>query len=762
MNASDEIQEALLEALMGLDDDADRREMLGLLRDGDPDRSERLAEMLSLRSSAERFFREAEEARTRLAMAAGSELLEEAPVRADGPSEEAGTEIGRYRLLERIGEGGWGIVYLAEQRQPVRRRVALKIVRPGMDTEQVIARFEIERQALAMMDHPNIARVFDAGTTDKGRPYFVMEWVKGLRVTDYCDTNRLGLRQRVDLFLEICKGIQHAHQKGVIHRDIKPSNILVTAEHGVAAPKVIDFGVAKAFEGPPADDAALTVNDQMLGTPAYMSPEQADQRVRDIDTRTDVHGLGVLLYELLAGRTPFDPEELAAAGVTGMRRILMERESPPPSAAFHAMDAEARERIAAARQSEPAALLAMLRGDLDLVVLKALEKDRRERYETVNAFMMDLQRCLAHEPVLARPRSRAYLFGKFVRRNRFAVGATGAIVVSLALGLGTASAFYLRERSAREEQSRLRRMAEAAHAGERQRLSESKEWENFAKVSMLLSEGKTAEADAQLRETPLESIQLSSQSAEVVRSLGNWNALRGRWHQAAECFMMLAKSDGKLPDEGMVSALDLLTTAPTLIESGRMEDYVRFQEWAVARFGDAPDLLSVERVLHTTLLAPAEPRFLRTLAPLVKRLEGSEFDPKRLEGAWPREAATWRALALAMLAYRLGEPARAQSWLVRAESFGVDRDYVRATIEPMTALIAWQAGDRAAAHAALKQSEQRLARAFDPELPAAYEPFGRYHGFWWDWGIARILAREARRQVDGVHETESIRKESNR
>ena len=298
------------------------------------------------------------------------------------PTEKPGDRIGRYKLLEQIGEGGCGVVYMAEQEEPVRRKVALKVIKLGMDTKQVIARFEAERQALALMDHPNIAKVLDAGATDAGRPYFVMELIRGIRITGYCDQNQLPTAERLNLFTQVCQAIQHAHQKGIIHRDIKPSNILVTVNDGVPVPKVIDFGIAKATQGRLTDHTLFTAFEQFLGTPAYMSPEQAMMTGLNIDTRSDIYSLGVLLYELLTGQTPFDQKKLLAAGLDAMRRTIQEKEPPKPSTRLSTMLNAELMSVAQHQRAEPSRLLHTLRGDLDWIVMKALEKDRARRYET--------------------------------------------------------------------------------------------------------------------------------------------------------------------------------------------------------------------------------------------------------------------------------------------------------------------------------------------------------------------------------------------
>ena len=409
------------QAALEIADEVQRGKWLDLACAGDGALREKVEKFLAAQGPAESFFSECtaalEESKGDPIWLAG--LRDQAVTAETSLDDPVGSRIGPYKLLQKIGEGGCGVVYMAEQEKPVRRRVALKIIKLGMDTKSVMARFEAERQALAMMEHPNIARVLDAGATETGRPYFVMELVHGVRINEYCDANHLATRQRLELFIQVCQAIQHAHQKGVIHRDIKPSNILVTMLDGEPVPKVIDFGIAKAMEEKLTDKTLFTLFGHFIGTPAYMSPEQAQMGGMDIDTRSDIYSLGVLLYELLTGKTPFDQKDLMAAGIDEMRKHI---ERPRTSSALHetgypntdGSDGDRRNDGTWSRRN----LRLALQGDLDWIVMKALEKDRARRYQTANGLAMDVQRYLDNEPVLARPPSRLYRLQKLIRRNQ--------------------------------------------------------------------------------------------------------------------------------------------------------------------------------------------------------------------------------------------------------------------------------------------------------------------------------------------------------
>jgi serine/threonine protein kinase/tetratricopeptide (TPR) repeat protein len=379
---------------------------------------------------------------------------------AEGP----GAQIGPYKLVEELGEGGFGVVFMAEQVRPVNRRVAFKIIKPGMDSAQVIARFEAERQALAMMDHQNIAKVYDADATDTGRPYFVMELVRGVPMTKYCDDNHLTVRERLELFVPVCKAVQHAHQKGIIHRDLKPSNVLVCLSDGQPVPKVIDFGVAKAVEQPLTDRTMFTQYGQIIGTFEYMSPEQAEMSQVGVDTRSDIYSLGVMLYELLTGSTPIQRPRDAA--LTEILRMIKEEEPPKPSTRLSGSREAV--KIASARRTEPVKLARLVHGELDWIVMKALEKERTQRYQTAEGLARDIERYLSDQPVEACPPRTSYRLGKFVRRNKGPVVAAALVLTALLLGMAGTTWSLIRAEQARDDAVAAQRAETERAEGERQ------------------------------------------------------------------------------------------------------------------------------------------------------------------------------------------------------------------------------------------------------------------------------------------------------
>ncbi|HJZ55692.1 MAG TPA: protein kinase, partial [Gemmataceae bacterium] len=427
MRPAADLIESILASAVDIDSPAERRRFVERACGGDAELRRRVEELVENHFQAGSFLEQP-------AVGPAETASLDTPTPPREPPAATADVIGPYKLLEVVGEGGMGTVYLAEQQEPIRRLVALKVIKAGMDSRAVLARFEAERQALALMDHPNIAKVFDAGATPTGRPYFVMELVKGVPITRYCDERRLTPRQRLELFVQVCSAVQHAHQKGVIHRDLKPSNVLIAPYDGRPIPKVIDFGVAKAAGRPLIEKTLFTGLAAVVGTPEYMSPEQAELNNRDVDTRSDVYSLGVLLYELLTGTTPLDRNRVKETALLEVLRLVREEEPPKPST--RVSTAAGLFAVAAARGLEPRKLCGLLRGEPDWIVLKALEKDRNRRYETAAALAADVERYLADEPVQACPPSAWYRFRKLARRNRRALVTVSALALAALVGVG--------------------------------------------------------------------------------------------------------------------------------------------------------------------------------------------------------------------------------------------------------------------------------------------------------------------------------------
>ena len=696
--------------------------------------------LLASQPQAEKFFQEGGVARFPMGELAQSLVDTPGPAEnIDGLAkgdESIGTSIGPYKLLQRIGEGGCGVVYMAEQEKPVRRRVALKIIKLGMDTKSVVARFEAERQALALMDHPNISRVLDAGATESGRPYFVMELVRGIRITEYCDQNQLETWERLKLFIQVCQAIQHAHQKGVIHRDIKPSNILVTIIDGRPVPKVIDFGIAKAIAGRLTDNTIFTAYEQFIGTPAYMSPEQAVMSGVDVDTRSDIYSLGVLLYELLTGRTPFETKDLMERGIDGLRRTLQEREPQRPSAVITTMEGSALTQVARSRHAEPLNLISLLSGDLDWIVIRALEKDRARRYETANGLAMDVQRFLDNEPVVARPPSRVYRLQKLVRRNKTTFIAGALVALTLIAGLGISTWFWHQERETRKRAVAAEQQAlDAEQQQERLRMA-AEDHERITEAAFLVSQGRNEEADQMVDK--VSELKPSLEAEQVLRTLGAWHALKGEWTQAAERFNLLWQVDQR--DNSWAITDDLLMAGPILLERGDTQGYEHFRQAAIARFNGTNDPIFAERTLKISLLLPADERMLRSLQPFSDVSSMSIQGPENTNDVM----AAWRCISLALMAYRQGYTPTAVAWCQKCLSYSGENPPRVATAHIIQAMACYQLNEPEEARSELEQGRDLV----EAEFAGGLQEGNGSAGFWYDGLFARILLREAEALIE--------------
>jgi eukaryotic-like serine/threonine-protein kinase len=716
------IDKLLFAAASNFASSGERRDFLEYACRGDEERLQRLEEMLEIQRDADEFFE------------LQPEVVEE-PAGADEQEMGVDARIGPYRLIDRLGSGGCGVVYLAEQQTPVKRKVALKIIRVGMDTEHVIARFALEREALALMEHPNIARVLDAGATASGRPYFVMELVDGERITDFCNRKRLPLRKRLELFILVCEAIQHAHQKGVIHRDIKPSNVIVSEHDGRVVPKVIDFGIAKATAGGTDAEATATQSGQFIGTPAYMSPEQAAGG-SDVDTRSDIFSLGILLYELLAGCTPLDPEQFKNRGTDEIRHIIEDEETGTPSTRLRKIpEAEIRE-IAGQRDTDPQRLPALLAGDLDWIVMKAIEKDRQRRYETADGLAKDVRRYLSEQPVLARPPSRIYLLRKLVRRNRIAFAAGSVALFGLLGGFGVSTWLFLKERDAREEQARLRIVAEQATANEVRLRRHAEVADQVAQAAVLLRYNEIEQADKLVAGLSAERFPRTLEAANTLKALANWNLTERRWRDAAARFHVLAHviTSVDMTDSDRIS-YELLPTLTAVCEWGDPGQYENVRRLAIDRFANTASGVVAEQVIKATLLKPADPETLARIDVIAGIIKAAAAKPN--PKADPHLVA-WRQFSVALNAVRQGDAEEAATWAELSLATATNSRTRAVSNLIVLAMVDLKHGRSEQASRTLEDVRSQISRW-------EAEPFRLMadDGLWSNWGIARILLREA-------------------
>ena len=747
MNAAKQLEDAVFFTALNLADLEHRKLFLDQACAGNPELRTAVEELLAAQGNAEHFFSKGASALNLPSEEIPTAVKDGINENTSCLDEQIGTRIGRYKLLQKLGEGGCGVVYMAEQEKPVRRRVAVKVIKLGMDTKNVIARFEAERQALALMDHLNIARVLDAGATETGRPYFVMELVRGVKITEYCDQNNFDTRQRLELFIQVCHAIQHAHQKGIIHRDIKPSNILVTLHDGAPVPKVIDFGIAKAIEGKLTDQTLFTAYEQVIGTPAYMSPEQAEVSGLDVDTRSDIYSLGVLLYELLTGRPPFDPKELARAGLDEMRRTLREIEPQRPSNILTTLHGTELKATAAHRHAEPPKLISLLQGDLDWIVMKALEKDRTRRYETANGLAMDVKRYLNDEPIVARPPSRRYRFRKLVRRNQVVFAAGGIVAITLMIGLGLSTWMFLREKEARHLQARLREQAEQSEQREAElhRQTEAREKINLAAI--YVSQEKFEAANQVLEAVTTPPPKPSFDGVSAYRSVGDWLGAHERWPDAAVRYAALMEID-KLDKWGAVT-LDYQAYGVVLVESHEYAPYQQFCGATVDVFGTTTNGDAAGRILKTCLLLPPEEKLMARLQPLGEQAE------KFFAFQDPKSDTGWATIPSGLWRYRLGDFGQAAEWCRRSVD---EKDKTTAQTAAIRLILAMSCHRQGLADEAGSQ----LAKA--REVIEANFKYGLEHGnagegMWYDWVFARILLREASALIGDGARVDSVPKQ---
>lgn len=705
MNSSREILIAVFDAARRIEEPVARRAFVDWALRDEPEEARRMHAMLAEDDAAQAWFRRAEGALAGLAeevSEAGASALPAQWVETTELDDLSRSLAPRYSILQTIGGGGGGLVFLAEQLLPVQRKVAVKLLQSGLESPDFIAAFRREQQVLASMNHPNIAAIFDAGTTNSGRPYLVMEFVEGVNLTRYCDDRRLTLRQRLDLFLQVCSAIGYAHRKGIIHRDLKPANILVVHADEQPLPKVIDFGIADVGER--AGDTS-----RACGTPTYMSPEPSDS-----GTLADIYSLGVVLYELLAGPPPWSPRRLAEPAM-------------PVASRLSALEAPSLAKLAGLRGLKPHELPTRLKGDLEAIIAKAIAPDPRLRYDTVDSLATDIRRHSDGLPVKARPASRRYIAACFFARHRLVCFSGAAILLAMVIGTVVAVSFSIREHRARRESERARaKVAELFVAASAR--------ENITRAAILLGQKKIGEADALLKQTPVSGIEPSTEAAYVFRLLGERNAVLGRWKEASECCERLRLANRLVPAESIVSGFDFLFGVPAILEAGEVNLYKSLRQEMLERLPAPKSLSTAEHMVKGCLLIPADRAMLDALRPMADRL--------RPKGGGYSTTNAWAAMATMLFDFRDGRFQSARDGADRTLRFARIPS-CRAAILCIRAMAEHALGDDDAARSDLAGAGAMIRQASPRVIVENPSDYDASEGSWAAWAIARILHREA-------------------